>query len=336
MKRIISIVLIITMILTAASAADTTNQQTLTEEQEALNKVMDDFCSQLADFIPKSITGMNLWADAHIGNIIPLSGLPHLGAGATMGGVLIPTNLMKTFAAAFPKKVKEWESFPLPAISFDARVGGLFLPFDVGVHLMALEGYEKEFFGVKVEMTNILSYGADIRFAILQESLVLPALSIGLGYTKARGEFSLTTTDILPDNASQVISGAIGSLTGNETQRAFTILDVAYNTDIYTMTLQLSKKILLLTPFIGAKAVGQNGKYTYSYTYDKIEGQNYSSEIKSVERKLKFDDLTNSNIKFSVFAGLGVDFLIIQTTLGVNYDFSDKSWAGSISLHVKI
>ena len=46
MKRIISIVLIITMILTAASAADTTNQQTLTEEQEALNKVMDDFCSQ--------------------------------------------------------------------------------------------------------------------------------------------------------------------------------------------------------------------------------------------------------------------------------------------------
>ena len=52
--------------------------------------------------------------------------------------------------------------------------------------------------------------------------------------------------------------------------------------------------------------------------------------------EFSFDNLANSEIQYSVFAGLGVDFLIVQTTAGVNYDFKNKTWAGSISLHVKI
>ncbi len=67
MKRIISIVLIITMVLTAATAVTS----------DDLDAKMEEFANTFADFIPRASTQMNLWADAHIGNILPLSGLPH-------------------------------------------------------------------------------------------------------------------------------------------------------------------------------------------------------------------------------------------------------------------
>ncbi|MCR4713348.1 MAG: hypothetical protein K5751_03095 [Treponemataceae bacterium] len=324
MKKLIAVILIIATVFTAVMALD----------RAALDEKMDSFATQLADFIPRSISNMNLWADAHIGNIIPLNGLPHLGAGATAGGVLIPTDLITTFKDAFPKGTKEWELFPLPALSFDARVGGFVLPFDVGIHLMALESYEKEFWDVKAEMTNLLTYGGDVRFAIIQEGVVAPALSIGVGYTKAKGEFIITTTDTLPDSALSAATAILGT---NDEEDAYTELNVAYDTSIYTATVQLSKKILLLTPFVGARAIVQNGVYNYSYSYGEIDGvTNNGSTTKTIEKSFSFNNLANSDIKYSVFAGLGVDFLIIQTTVGANYDFKDKSWAGSISIHVKI
>lgn len=315
MKKIIAVILIVTTVLFAVSA-------TVTE----LNEKMEAFEDQLSDFIPRSVSGMNLWADAHIGNIIPLNGLPHLGGGMTAGGALVPTDFIKTFKSAFTTPADEWEAFPLPAVSFDVRIGGFILPFDAGVHLMALENFDKEFWGVSASFRNCLTYGADIRLAILQEGVIIPALSIGAGYTKASGEFQLTTTNIV---------SSLNPLTGGSDP--FVLLDAAYATEIYTATLQLSKKILLLTPFVGARAMVQNGTYTYSYSYTNIDGQSYNSPTqRKVEKSFSFNDLANSDIKYSVFAGLGVDFLIIQTTAGVSYDFSDSSWAGSISIHVKI
>jgi hypothetical protein len=105
-----------------------------------------------------------------------------------------------------------------------------------------------------------------------------------------------------------------------------------YTTHIYSATAQLSKKILLITPFVGAKAIAQKGSY-YGYgSYEDISGCDHDVDDYTFE----IDDLADKNLKFSVFGGVGVDFLIFQTTLGVNYDFTDQSWAGSISLHVKI
>lgn len=316
MKRIISIVLIITMVLTAATAV-TSND---------LDAKMEEFANTFADFIPRASTQMNLWADAHIGNILPLSGLPHLGGGLTFGGVLVPTDFMSVFGDAFSEGVPEWESFPIPAISVDARVGGIILPFDLGLHIMALDDYEADFYGVKISIPNSFVFGADVRFAILQEGVICPALSLGVGYTYTSGDFTLTSEPLITTDVLSLL-----------TNESYMSTHLEYTTHIYSATAQLSKKILLITPFVGAKAVAQKGQYTGWGEYKDISNcSNEADDINDIFYTFEKDDLTDKNLKFSVFAGVGVDFLIIQTTIGVNYDFTDQSWAGSISLHVKI
>ena len=309
MKKIIAALLMIAIALTAATAVD----------QDVLDERLGDFANEIADFMPRVSTGTNYWADAHIGNILPLSGLPHLGAGFSASAALIPTQFVQTFSDAFTTGA-DWESFPFPALSVDARVGGIILPFDLGVHVMTLNDFEQDFFGFTVEIESCLSYGADVRFAILQEGVVLPALSIGVGYTHTEGDFKVSSENLIPN-----FSG---------TSKVATRID--YSADIFSATAQISKKILFLTPFAGAKAYVQNGTYSYSGRYENIDGHSHTISPVSFDRSFSFDNPSFDNVKWSVFAGLGVDFLIIQTTAGVSYDFSDSSWAGSISVHVKI
>lgn len=302
------------MILTAATAVT----------RDDLDDKMEEFAHTFADFIPRASTQMNLWADAHIGNILPLSGLPHLGGGLTFGGVLVPTDFMSVFGDAFTDPVPEWEHFPIPATSVDVRVGGIILPFDLGLHIMALDNYEADFYGIKIDMPSSFVFGADVRFAILQEGVICPALSLGVGYTYASGDFTLSSEKMFPTDISSLLSGQTATMSTH----------LEYATHIYSATAQLSKKILLITPFVGAKAIAQKGTYSRYGSYKDISGS--GAEHLVDDDTFEIDDLTDKNIKFSVFGGVGVDFLIFQTTIGVNYDFTDQSWAGSISLHVKI
>ena len=169
-----------------------------------------------------------------------------------------------------------------------------------------------------IDVTGFVSYGADVRLALIQENVILPAFSIGVGYTHTEGTFDFT--------AKQIIS------LNNKSVRSY----VDFNTDIYTASLQVSKKILFLTPFAGAKAYVQNGTYSYSGRYENIDGHTHTISPVSFDREFSFDNPSFDNVKWSVFAGLGVDFLIIQTTAGVSYDINDKTWAGSVSIHLKI
>ena len=315
MKKLLSIVLIITMIFTALSAAT----------QEELDAELRGFANQIADYTARASAQTNLWADAHIGNLFPLNGFPHLGAGMSAGGVVIPTDFLTTFASAFPVPPPLPEgTFILPALSIDARVGGIILPFDIGAHIMTLDSFDEEFMKMHIEIPTCFSYGADLRFAVLQEGVILPALSVGVGFTHSEGDFIISSESLIPNIS---ISG---------TNYSKIAMEVNYNTNIYTASVQLSKKILLLTPFVGAKAIAQEGEYQYGYEYRNIDGQSHRVNMTSITRHFSFDDIANSDIRYSVFAGVGVDFLIIQTTAGVSYDLKDKTWAGSLSLHVKI
>ncbi len=316
MKRTIAAILIFATMLTAVNATAT---------QAELDKELSDFAKQVADFVPRASTSTNLWADAHIGNLFPLKGLPHAGIGATAGGVLIPTSLMSTFSSAFSDPAKTWEAFPLPAISMDARIGGIILPFDIGVHALLLDNFEHEFWGMKVTIPTIFSYGGDVRLAILQEGVVLPALSIGVGYTYVKGEFDIESKDVL--SVSNILSSA-------STVRSH----MEYETNIYSATVQLSKKILIITPFVGAKAIAQDGTYKYGGSYTNVDGHTHTLSMAEVKKTFDFTDVSKAikKLNYNVFAGVGLDFFIIQTTVGVNYDFTDKTWAGSASIHIKI
>lgn len=309
MKKLISVLLILSIAFVSISAATT----------EELKDSIVSFSGKVTDSVPRAFANSNYWADAHIGNLFPFSGfLPHFGAGASMSAVMVPTDIFSVFGDAMPSLLSSSEYFPVPALSLDARVGGLFIPFDVGVHFMSIDEWEFDFMDTGIELYDVVSYGADVRLALWEEGILLPALSIGAGYTKAEGyvhlkfasELNLIMTDKYLD------------------------YELNYSTEIYSLTAQISKKIIMITPFAGARATAQNGSYTYSAKYN-------GSTIVSPTTETKEFDPTDfqsylDKAEFTVFGGVGVDFLILQTTAGVSYNFLDSTWSGSLSLHAKL
>ncbi|MFW5685426.1 MAG: hypothetical protein ACOC0O_02125, partial [Spirochaetota bacterium] len=95
------------------------------------------FADGVANSLPLNAAVGLTWSDAYIG------GFPHFGVGAAVGFSTIPwtsiepitTTLGLTGAITGSEAFSYIEQYgaPLPAYAVEARVGGLILPFDVGV-----------------------------------------------------------------------------------------------------------------------------------------------------------------------------------------------------------
>jgi hypothetical protein len=204
------------------------------------------FAEGLAEELPfNTMIGLN-WSDAYIGN------LPHFGVGITIGATLIPVD---TFSKAFEPLGVDFATefgdigslgFPLPAAVLDARIGGVFLPFDVGFKI----GYLPEEAKVLLPDNMNLEYlmvGGDIRYAILQEKGLIPEVSVGLGYTYFRGD--ITVLGVLGGNqdiANIEDAGGPHTLTLQDPD-----VNLNWQASVIDVKIQVSKSILLLTPFIG-------------------------------------------------------------------------------------
>ena len=107
-------------------------------EYSAYEDGFEAFATEVAKSLPfNAAIGLN-WSDAYIGNF------PHFGVGITVGATAIPYDAMKPVIDALGADLSGEMDFletwgaPFPAYSIEARVGGLMLPFDVGVKLGVL------------------------------------------------------------------------------------------------------------------------------------------------------------------------------------------------------
>ena len=334
LKKILAFMLLISIFSFSAFAFDfgslldgTDAKEPATFDTDKICEGLDDFTFSLIKTAPSTVSHQNMWASAYIGQLLDLP--PHLGGGISIGMAQLKTEGIATVLKEMGLNYDVKNLF-LPTLTFDARIGGLLIPFDLGVHGMMIKNplefnIQETFFSI-----DYGTVGADIRFPLIKQNTVLPNLSLGFGYAYSKGNAGIS----VQEEIAKVSAG--------------------YESQILQATVQVSKKILIVEPFAGVRATLSSNKRNWSWNYDgtKVLSQTQYEALEAIPVALdalkdeeKFDsgdwsgfaiNKEDPNYTAQIFAGIGFDFLFIaQGTLNVSFDVVNQIWAGGLSLRVK-
>ena len=296
----------------------------VTFDTENISAGLDDFTFSLIKTAPSTVSHQNMWASGYIGQLLDLP--PHFGGGISMGMAQLKTDGIATVLKEMGLDYDVKNLF-LPTLTFDARIGGLLIPFDLGIHGMMIKNplefnIQETFFSI-----DYGTVGADIRFPLIKQNTVLPNLSLGFGYAYSKGNAGIS----VQEETAKVTAG--------------------YESQILQATVQVSKKILIVEPFAGVRATLSSNKRNWSWNYDGTKmldekrkdllGEDGLSLLKD-EKVFDSGDWSgfeinkeDPNYTAQIFAGIGFDFLFIaQGTLNVSFDVVNQIWAGGFSLRV--
>jgi hypothetical protein len=206
-----------------------------TNNLDQIQSGITGFTNSIAEALPLNSTlGLN-WSDAYIGKLIGVP--PHFGAGFSAGFTTIkPGNLNKMlnyFGVSLPAGMDAFVL--LPAYTGELRLGGFGIPFDIGFKAGYLPPIE---LGKGTEY-NYFLIGGDFRFAILEDKLILPGVSVGLGAYHLSGGISSP----LPAQTFKFNTYTIES----QNSRG----DFNWETTTLELKAQISKKLFIITPYLG-------------------------------------------------------------------------------------
>lgn len=300
------------------------------------------FANNIATTLPAASTIGDDWSWGYIGNF------PHFGIGLTAGFVMAPTTGINALAGDFGMsnltsalgQYGNLVGLPIPAAVVDARIGGFILPFDIGIKV--------GFIPSQVNLGNFLPagmnlnfhlYGVNVHYAVVKEGFIRPSVVVGLGYNHYDGFLS-----------SPIGSGVtVGSVYDPSTGKTATISMSApqaifqWNSNDIDATVQVSKHILILTPYAGFGAT-----YGFSQAGGGVSSQLYidegsgaqpmtQSQATSIEQYYHqatgqtisfnpsqgFSVLSNANgFSFRVYAGTSLNIWVLKIDINGIYNIS--------------
>ncbi len=357
MKRKVITILLSLFILSGLFAQDTGTDT----DFELLKETFQDFADALAPVLPfNSTIGLN-WSDAYIGQLFALP--PHLGVGVTVGATTIPYNAMKPVLDTFkvgelPPDLQFMEKYglPIPAYTVEARVGGLLLPFDIGVKIGLLPETLTEDLPFNAEY--ILA-GADIRIAILKETFFLPDISVGAGLNYLMGSVALSgllgsdmeVTDIeVPDKNDPNITHTY-SLSLTDPKLAF-----SWETTVFDFKFEISKSLLIITPYIGAGATFGGATAGGGLTSKLIMKDENGNEVEDIQAILNtlgelgiidastvdtnpgitVEKTVDASWSLRAFGGVSLNLLILKIDVTGLYNFTGKNYGVSVNARLQL
>ena len=305
-----------------------------------LQQSVSELSLELAKSLPLNASiGLN-WPDAYIGKSFP-SLPPHFGAGVTFGFSTMSLPTMKTVAEYLGFEIPfDQEKLFLPAYAVEARVGGLFLPFDVGVKFGYLSPVG--LWGKDIDVNYILA-GADLRYALI-DGKSDPSrfnLSIGFGVNYLSGGIS-----------GKVPKPQTLNVAGNYITMENPLVNIKWETISVDAKMQISKSLLILTPFLGIGA--SHAWSSAGYSVDSkvtINGspisQNYIDAINFLLSHSALENIDvsstgissiiqNNAFSFRVFAGTSFNLLVIKLDLLGIYSILDSNFAASFGVRFQI
>lgn len=313
MKRIL-ILFTLTLSLTFTGFAQDVDLDDFKDQLETLS---DDLSKPVASAATIGLT----WSDANIGNF------PHFGIGIFTGSSFLPidgfTDLIEVVdtGAELPDAVKNIPvGLPLPVAGIDARIGGFILPFDIGVKFAMLNtAIDKYAFDYSI-------IGADVRFALLEENLVLPGISLGVGFSRFTSD--MTIEGVLDDN--YLLLNAPGDLPDLYLDNPD--LNFGWTANVIEAKAQISKSLLVITPYFGANlsyGTTEIGGGLKTKVVDSNGDEVSKEEIKQVLEALDKSDVdtdgvsvTNevTGIGLKVHGGLSFNLFLAKIDINASYD----------------
>lgn len=313
-----------------------------------ISKQIDTVASSVGSALPMaSATGLN-WSDAYIGSIIGVP--PHFGVGVTAGTAMIPLASITDMATTMGVSIPSWISgmpigLPLPTYTVEARVGGLILPFDAGIKVGVIPGDTKAFTGSFA--LDYLLVGGDIRYAILEENLVFPDLSLGLGFNYLKGGVAFTASDITLGSVD------IGTGTQNVVL-ANPKLALLYESSNVDVKLQVSKNLIVVTPYAGlAGNIAFNKVGAGMFATPKV-GSTALTPSELAALAANFPGLSggdavsatsegivalfqqNGQISARVYGGVSVNIIVAYIDLNAMYNFMSNSMGASLGFRIQL
>jgi hypothetical protein len=300
-----------------------------------LQGAAEDFSNAMAKSLAfNSSLGLN-WSDAYIGQLIGLP--PHFGVGLAGGLTSLDTSAVSGLLGAFKM------DFPLPFMAVpgytvEGRIGGFILPFDVGVKfgILPLEMSDTKF--------DYLLVGADVRYAVLKGNVVLPKVSVGVGFNYMKGGVSTKISGVGPEFTVPK---------GETLKLDDPTVGLEWETKSLDFTAQVSKSFLVVTPYlgIGASYAWSRAGYTVSsqltYGGDPVD----AGKIETIKENLETagikvpDNFTDtgfesiydvSHFSLRAFGGLSFNITVIRIDLTGMFNFFDQNWGVSTGVRFQL
>ena len=292
----------------------------LSELQVSVNS----FSQSMAESLPfNSTIGLN-WSDAWIGKLIP-SAFPHFGVGIALGFTTLDIGAISSLADRFdfsmPDMPLGMDRFMLPAYTAEARLGGFFLPFDVGVKFGYLPNADFLIDSISIDYMLI---GADVRYAVMEGNVILPKISLALGFNYLRGGIGINGPDLSFDHSN-------GSINIESPK-----IGLKWHTYTLDVRAQVSKSFVIITPYAGLGA--SYGRSSAGYSLDaKITGDlNLEDESITISSTGMSSMIDSNDVNFRAFGGLSLDLTILKIDLTGQYSFKDGNYGASLGFRIQL
>ncbi len=299
MKKILCIGLALLLCLSSLSAIEFS-------APEEIRDMLDNYAGNIVETIPTSISVDNIWGDAWIGNLLAIP--PHFAIGINTGSAFIKDNDVLDGLSELTgiSQLSMLPGAPVPTASVQARIGGIILPFDIGLHLFVIP----EITSNNNKLNGSLSFnswGADFRYCLLKQILVIPAISVGIGYDEVNTKGKLTYT---------------AEFAGINKDVGF---DFGVKTKLLSGTAEVSWNLLFLKLFAGARAI----KPLEAITAEA----NVFVDNNPLGTPIMY---TNNDMTIHLFGGIGFRLLVIDLTIGANYEVTNGNLGLSFSTRFQL
>jgi hypothetical protein len=295
-----------------------------------LQKSASKFSDAMVESLPFNASlGLN-WSDAYIGKIFP-GAPPHFGIGVSAGFTTIDMSAAEDLAKNLGFGIDlDMAKLPLPAYAAEGRIGGFFLPFDIGFKYGYLPPVG--LLGTGVDM-NYTMVGGDIRYAITEGGVIMPVISVGVGLnylsggigTKVGGAQSYTF-----DNGAKTLN-----INAPE-------VDLMWKTLALDFKVQASKTFFILTPYLGLGATyawseaGYEAKGTITGDLSDAKADSTFKDIDFNGTKKMSSITEESGFGIRAFGGLSLKLAVIKLDLTGLYNFMDGNYGASFGVRFQL
>ncbi len=263
-----------------------------------IDATMGLFLDELNKSIPDNAVSGTTWSDSYIGSIIGVP--PHFGIGTTMTMTKFDTSSLQPVLDLFGVTTPI-PGMPLPSSAVEARIGGFILPFDVGARFGYLPSTT-----ISGITFDFITFGADVRFCLMEEGIIKPDISIGAGYYYEKFGLSYTYTPTIDYEGSNI---ALDPQT----------ITVGTNTSVFDFKAQISKSLIIFTPYLGiAESVAlSNSSYDFA---GLLSGSRDSGTVLGTR----------------VYGGLSLNILLLKINVSGSYNLNNQNWGVNAGLRVQL
>lgn len=320
---------------------------TLNDMTNSASVAVSDF---FGNYSPSVNSLLSVQPDAYIGNVFP-SIPPHFAVGINISVTPISFSLLNdtlsnisdsmsnksdnenyeeetsgaTVSVNLPNKL------PYPSACVSARIGGFFLPFDIGINAMTtaslLKNKTLDQFKFDFQYTSL---GADVRYALLEGKGLLPKVSVGAGYQYTSHEFGIGLTQ---SSTMSIDDPDYPEYSQNVTIENDANIGMKVHTHTFSGQVQVSKTLLILTPYLGVKAMFSKTNCNYDWDYTTtVNGTVYNKLTDS-----NANSITNPvSVQAQVFGGFSLNLALFQTSFNAAYNLSKNLFTGAIGMSIKL